>query len=75
MRRVTLPHTIRDAIGALYALPTTSQRSVKAPTSLEVAARRLPFIDTPTIIPRLTKARLASVVAPLTASFCPGLGS
>ena len=58
VQRMTSPHAIGDGtskgIEASYALPTTSKHSVKGPTSLKVAMKRLPTVGTFTIIPEVT---------------------
>jgi len=54
VRRVTSSH----------ASPTTNKYSVEEPTSLEVAARRLSNVDSPTVIPRVTVMWSAVVLLP-----------
>ena len=67
-----MPHTIGDAAEAMHVSPTTSRQSVEGPNSLEVAAKRLSSVDSPTVIPRVTWARLVRTVASPTTSFYLG---
>ena len=71
MGRVTLPHTIGEAMEALHVSPTISQHSADGQTSLEVAVKGLPSVDSFTIILELTETRSTHSVAPPTTSFCP----
>jgi len=75
VRKVNLPHAVRDATKTLHASPITNRHSIEGPTSLEVATRRLSTIDTPTVIPKATEIRLAHAIAPPTTSFYPRTGA
>jgi len=70
--KVTWPHTIRDATEVLRLSHTTSHHSVKAPTSLEIARRRLSIVDTPIIILGVPEKRLTCAIVSSTTSFCTG---
>ena len=75
MRRITSPHTVRDATEALHVSATTRQHSIERLIALEVAARRLPNVGSSTAIHGATGMQSVCTIAPLTTSLCPRLSA
>jgi len=65
VRRVTSPSVVGDVMASLYELPTSSQHSIKGPTCLEVAAKRLTSVDSLIAIPKVTGGQSTHTIAPL----------
>ena len=59
-----MPHTVQDATEALYMPPNGSKHSAEGLTFPKMAARRLPNVDSHTIVIRVTGMRSAHTVTP-----------